>query len=90
MVRRRPWPATSALTAVAATIEPIRYRANAQLMSRRPPMSPTASGSVVAASIVLAACSHTARHNTRSRGRCSRVITSRQPACGNSGDAGVV
>ena len=71
-------------------IEPIRYRANAQLMSRTPPMSPTASGNVVAASIVLAACNQIARHSTRSRGRCSRVSTSRQPTCGTSGDTGVL
>ena len=51
-------------------------------------MSPTASGIVVAASIVLAAWSQMARHNTRSRGRCSRVSTSRQPTRGRSGDAG--
>ena len=88
MVRRRPWLATKALTAVAATIEPIRYRANAQLMSRRPPMSPTAAGMVVAVSIEFAACSQMARQSTRSRGRCSRVSTSRQPTSWRAGPSG--
>ena len=53
-------------------------------------MSPTASGIVVAASSVLAACNQIARHRTRSRGRCSRATTSRQPTCGTSGDPGVI
>ena len=66
MVRRRPWLATHTLIEVAATMEPIRYRAKAQLMSRRPPMSPTAPGNVVAVSIELAACSQIAKHSTSS------------------------
>ena len=54
-------------------------------MSRRPPMSATASGKVVAVSIELAACSQIARHSVSSCGRYARDRISRQPTC--CGDA---
>ncbi len=82
MVAFNPRFATSRLIDAAAVMEPARYSAKVQLIRLSPPISSTALGMVVAVSIELEACSHSASAMMASFGRYCRVNSSRQEACG--------